>query len=291
MSTVKYNNIKIEGLNVFYRESGNKDAPTLLLLHGFPSSSYQFRHLFSNSKLDKYHLVAPDYIGYGNSDQPSTKEFEYSFDNQARIIQKFIDAIGLKRFSIYVFDYGAPIGYRLATAQPERIEGIVIQNGNAYNEGIDCKFWDNIKKFWINPKDPEVIPGVLKLLTLEATKWQYQNGARDISSVSPDGWLMDQYFLDRPGNAEVQAAMLHSYSTNPPLYPQWQEYFRTHQPSSLLVWGKGDEIFPASGAYPYQKDLKNLEFHLLNTGHFALEEDSILISNLIDNFLYKIHNK
>ena len=260
----------IDGLDIFYREAGSRDNPTILLLHGFPTSSHMFRNLMS-ALADRFHLVAPDYPGYGNSSMPTVDEFDYTFDRLAQIVEKFITAINLKRYSLYVMDYGAPIGYRIAAKYPERVESLIVQNGNAYEEGLR-EFWNPIKAYW-QDRSPENADKLRPFFTLETTKWQYTNGVHNPEAISPDTWNMDQLFLDRPGNVEIQLALFYSYGTNPPLYPQWQEYFRKYQPPTLIVWGKNDYIFPAEGAYPYQRDLKDVEFHLLDTGHFALEED------------------
>lgn len=277
-----YHTVSINGLDIFYREAGSRDHPTILLLHGFPTSSHMFRNLIP-ALADHFHLVAPDYPGYGNSSAPSVDEFDYTFDRLAEIIEKFIDAIALKKYSLYVMDYGAPIGYRIAAKYPERVQSLIVQNGNAYEEGLR-EFWEPIKAYW-QDKSSENAEKLKYLVTLEATKWQYTNGVRNLEAISPDTWTMDQYFLDRSGNGEIQLALLYSYGTNPPLYPQWQEYFRQYQPPTLIVWGKNDYIFPAEGAYPYQRDLKDIEFHLLDTGHFALEEDGDAIANYIAQFL------
>ncbi|BAY09951.1 alpha/beta fold hydrolase [Calothrix sp. NIES-2098] len=277
-----YRTVSIDGLDIFYREAGSRDNPTILLLHGFPTSSHMFRNLIP-ALADKFHLVAPDYPGYGNSSMPTVNEFDYTFDRLAEIVEKFIDAIALKKYSLYVMDYGAPIGYRIAAKYPERVQSLIVQNGNAYEEGLR-EFWEPIKAYW-QERSPENAEKLKYLVTLEATKWQYTNGVRNLEAISPDTWTIDQHFLDRPGNEEIQLALFYSYGTNPPLYPQWQEYFRKYQPPTLIVWGKNDYIFPADGAYPYQRDLKDVEFHLLDTGHFALEEDGDAIANYIDQFL------
>ncbi|MEH1854931.1 MAG: alpha/beta fold hydrolase [Nostoc sp.] len=270
-----YRTVSIDGLDIFYREAGSRDNPTILLLHGFPTSSHMFRNLIP-ALADKFHLVAPDYPGYGNSSMPTVNEFDYTFDRLAEIVEKFIAAIALKKYSLYVMDYGAPIGYRIAAKYPERVQSLIVQNGNAYEEGLR-EFWEPIKAYW-QERSPENAEKLKYLVTLEATKWQYTNGVRNLEAISPDTWTIDQHFLDRPGNGEIQLALLYSYGTNPPLYPQWQEYFRKHQPPTLIVWGKNDYIFPPEGAHPYQRDLKDVELHLLDTGHFALEEDGDAIA-------------
>ena len=282
-ATVNYRTVKIDGVNVFYREAGPKNAPTLLLLHGFPTSSQMFRNLIP-LLADRYHVIAPDYPGYGQSDMPPMDKFTYSFDNLAKVIDKFTEAVGISRYALYVQDYGAPIGYRLAAAHPERITAIVVQNGNAYNEGLDNEFWAPVKVYW-GAKTPANGDKLRPLLELGGTKWQYTEGARDLQRISPDAWTVDQAYLDRPGNKDIQIEMFHSYGTNPPLYPSWQAYFRKHQPPMLIAWGKNDKIFPAAGAHPYLRDLPKAELHLLNSGHFALEEDSATIGALMRDFL------
>ena len=278
----KYRTIEIDGLDIFYREAGSPDAPVILLLHGFPTSSHMFRNLIP-ALSGKYHLIAPDYPGFGNSSMPSLDSFDYTFDRLAEVMEKFIQALGLKQYSIYLMDYGAPVGFRLAVAHPERVQTLVIQNGNAYEEGLQ-EFWNPIKAYW-QDKTSENADKLREFLTIDATKWQYTHGVRNPEAISPDNWNLDQLFLDRPGNKEIQLALFYSYGSNPPLYPQWQAYLREHQPPTLITWGKNDYIFPESGAHPYKQDLKDLEFHLLDTGHFALEEEGDAIANYIDNFL------
>jgi pimeloyl-ACP methyl ester carboxylesterase len=282
---VKYRTARIDGLEIFYREAGPKDAPTVLLLHGFPTSSHMFRDLIP-ALADKYHVVAPDYPGFGSSSAPPAESFDYSFDNLANVMDKFVEKVGLERYSLYLMDYGAPIGLRLATKHPERVQALIVQNGNAYAEGIDNDFWKPIKAYW-NDRSKENGDRLRSLLTLEATKWQYTHGVRDVESISPDTWNHVQTLLDRPGNQEIQLALFFSYGSNPPLYPTWQAYLRKYQPPTLIVWGKNDAIFPAAGAFPYKRDLKVLEFHLLDTGHFALEEDGAEIARLMREFLGK----
>ncbi len=277
-----FRTVSIDGLDIFYREAGSRSNPTILLLHGFPTSSHMFRNLMT-ALGDRFHLVAPDYPGYGNSSMPTVDEFDYTFDRLGEIVEKFITAIDLKKYSLYVMDYGAPIGYQIAAKYPERVEALIVQNGNAYEEGLR-EFWEPIKAYW-QDRSPENADKLRPFFTLETTKWQYTNGVRNLEAISPDTWNMDQPFLDRPGNDEIQLALFYSYGTNPPLYPQWQEYFRKYQPPTLIVWGQNDYIFPAEGAYPYKRDLKDVEFHLLDTGHFALEEDGDAIADHISRFM------
>ncbi len=281
-SDVRYNTITIDGLEIFYREAGSRDNPTILLLHGFPTSSHMFRNLIP-ALADQYHLVAPDYPGFGYSSMPPVDEFDYTFDRLAEVVESLTEQLNLESYSIYLMDYGAPVGYRLAAKHPERVQALIVQNGNAYDEGL-LGFWDPIKKYWVD-KTPENAEPLLGLLTLGATKWQYFTGVRDSAAVSPDNWHHVQPLLDRPGNNEIQLALFYDYGTNPPLYPAWQEYFRRYQPPTLIVWGKGDPIFPEEGAHPYKRDLETLEFHILDTGHFALEEDGAEIAQLMRDFL------
>lgn len=277
-----YRTVSIEGLDISYREAGSRENPTILLLHGFPTSSHMFRNLIP-ALAGQFHLVAPDYPGYGNSSMPTVNEFDYTFDHLAEIVEKFIAAIDLKKYSLYVMDYGAPIGFRIAAKYPEQVEALIVQNGNAYEEGLR-EFWEPIKAYW-QERSSENEEKLKYLVTLAATKWQYTNGVRNLAAISPDAWTVDQHFLDRPGNAEIQLALFDSYKSNPPLYPQWQEYFRQYQPPTLIVWGQNDHIFPAEGAYPYKNDLQTLEFHLLDTGHFALEEKGDEIADYIRRFM------
>jgi pimeloyl-ACP methyl ester carboxylesterase len=232
---------------------------------------------------DKFHLVAPDYPGFGYSSMPPVDKFEYTFDHLAGIVDKLITHIGLERYSLYVMDYGAPVGYRLAVKHPEKIEALIVQNGNAYDEGLG-EFWEPLRAYWSEPNEKNK-NALKKFLSLEATRWQYTHGVKNENAISPDNWFHDQSLLDRPGNNEIQLQLFYDYKSNPPLYPQWQEYFRKYQPPTLVVWGRNDFIFTKEGAIPYQRDLKNVQIHLLNTGHFALEEEGELIAELISRFL------
>jgi pimeloyl-ACP methyl ester carboxylesterase len=285
VSQVHYLKAKIDDVEIFYREAGPKDAPTLLLLHGFPTSSQMFRGLIP-LLADKYHVIAPDYPGYGFSDMPDRSKFAYTFDHCARIVEELTRQLGVNHYALYVMDYGAPVGFRLAAKYPEKVTAIIIQNGNAYDEGL-LGFWDPIKAYWKTgaPKEREA----LRFLTqAKATYWQYTNGVPDPSLVSPDARTVDQALMDRPGNADIQLDMLYDYRTNPPLYPQWQAYFRAHKPPALIVWGKNDEIFPPAGAWPYKRDLPNVEIHMIDTGHFALETNGPEIAAYIRDFLSRV---
>ncbi|MGI9206311.1 MAG: alpha/beta fold hydrolase [Woeseiaceae bacterium] len=302
---ISYRTVEVDGVEIFYREAGNPERPTLLLLHGFPTSSHMFRDLIPRLA-NEYHLVALDYPGYGFSSMPTVEDFDYSFENIATLVSRFTDELALDRFSLYLMDYGAPIGFRVAAANPERVDSLIIQNGNAYDEGIDNNFWEPIKAYW---KDRAAVNQGLDndwwknvkaayqqpvmanedalrfLVTLGATQWQYTNGVRDVESVSPDTWDHVQPLLDRAGNEDIQLQMFYSYGSNPPLYPVWQDYLRKYQPPTLIVWGKNDEIFPAAGAEPYKRDLRDVEYHLIDTGHFALETHGQEIADLMRDFL------
>jgi pimeloyl-ACP methyl ester carboxylesterase len=280
---VHYHTIKIDGADVFYREAGPSDAPAVLLLHGFPSSSFMFRDLIPQLA-KRYHVIAPDYPGYGQSSAPDHTRFEYTFDHLASIVDQLTQTLKLDKFTIYVQDYGAPVGYRIAVAHPEKITGIVVQNGNAYVEGLPDSFWGPIKAYWAD-HSPENRARLESVLTPEGYKSQYLTGVQDPSLISPDTWTSDAANLSRPGNKDIQLDLLLDYGSNPPLYPKWQEYFRTSQPPMLIVWGKNDFIFPPTGAEPYKRDIKDLDFHLLDTGHFALEEKHEEIGRLMLDFL------
>ncbi len=281
---VFHKTVKVGDLDIFYREAGPKDAPAILLLHGFPTSSQMFRNLILRLA-DKYRVIAPDYPGFGHSSMPPRDKFAYTFDNLAKVIDEFTEKVGLTRYALYVQDYGAPVGYRLASQHPDRITAIVVQNGNAYDEGLDNDFWKPIKSYWKEPNSKVKRDNLRSLVTYEATQWQYTHGVENPELVSPDGAAHDQLLLDREGNDEIQLDLFLSYGSNPPLYPEWQEYFRTHQPPMLIAWGKNDQIFPAAGAEPYKRDLKTLELHLLDAGHFALESNGDEIAQLMREFL------
>jgi len=279
---VHHKSVRIGDVDVFYREAGPQDAPVLLLLHGFPTSSNMFRNLIPRLA-GSFRVVAPDYPGYGQSSMPDHKAFAYTFANLADIVNQFVEKIGLSKYSLYVMDYGAPIGYRLALKHPERIQGLIVQNGNAYEEGLR-EFWDPIKKYWADGL-PESRTALHFIVEPKATRWQYENGVSDVSLLDPTTWLVDQVGLDRPGNRDIQMDLMHDYGSNVPLYPDFQAFFRKYQPPTLIVWGKNDFIFPPQGAAPYARDLKNVETHLLDTGHFALETHGDEIASRIEEFL------
>lgn len=279
---VHYRTVNANGLNIFYREAGPAGAPTILLLHGYPTSSHMFRNLIPMLS-SKYHVIAPDLPGYGYSDTPDRTKFAYTFENLTKTMQSFVDGLGLKRFAIYVFDYGAPTGYRLALANPEKITGIISQNGNAYAEGLG-KVWDPIKKYWQHDtqENRDALRGTF---TLEGTKFQYFTGVTDPSLVAPESYTLDQHFLDRPESTEIQLDLVKDYQTNVALYPKFQEYFRTYKPKLLAVWGSGDPFFLPPGAEAYKKDLPDAIVKFYKTGHFALETHVKEIGNDILKFM------
>lgn len=281
-SVTHHRTADIDGVGVFYREAGRPDAPAVLLLHGFPTSSHMFRNLIP-ALADRYRVIAPDYPGYGQSDMPDRATFAYTFDRFAELVDGLLDRLGVARFAMYVMDYGAPVGWRLALKHPERVTGLIVQNGNAYEEGLK-EFWDPIKAYWASGSEAHRRAlGVL--VTPEITRFQYTDGVADVSRVSPDNWVHDQALLDRPGNAEIQLDLFYDYRTNLPLYPKVQAWFRERRPPTLIVWGSNDKIFPADGAHPYRRDLRDAEFHLLDTGHFALEDKADEMVPLIRDFL------
>ncbi len=271
-----YRSEKIDGVKVAYREAGDPSKPTVLLLHGFPTSSHMFRNLIPKLA-QRYHVLAPDYPGFGASDMPKVTEFDYTFDKFAAMMTELLNRKNIKTYAMYVMDYGAPVGYRMFAQEPERVSALIVQNGNAYAEGLR-EFWDPIRAYWADSskENGDKLRGFLKL---DGTKWQYLTGVKRPELISPDNYWHVQYLLDRPGNQEIQLKLFLDYGTNPALYPKWQALFRKHQPPTLLMWGKNDPIFPEEGAHPYKRDLKDLEFHLLDTGHFALEEYNDLIAS------------
>lgn len=278
-----YHNVEVRGLSVFYRGAGPKDAPTIVLLHGFPSSSHMFRDLIPRLA-EHFHVIAPDMIGFGYSAQPTPKEFQYSFDNLAAVTEELLfSELKLKRFSVYVQDYGAPVGFRVASRHPEAIESLIVQNGNAYAEGLSAA-WEPLRARWAK-RSAETEKPVREFLSAATTKFQYTHGVKDLTKISPDSYTVDQVFLDRPGNDAVQLELFYNYASNLALYPYWQGYFRTHQPPTLLVWGINDPFFTVEGARAFQRDLPKAELHLLDTGHFALEEENETIAKHIVRFL------
>ncbi|WP_129645345.1 alpha/beta fold hydrolase [Peristeroidobacter agariperforans] len=280
--TVRYRTHRIDGVEFFYREAGPADAPTVVLLHGFPTSSNMYRNLIP-ALATKYRVIAPDYPGFGHSAAPPREQFQYTFAHLADLTDRLLTELRADRYALYVMDYGAPVGYRLALKHPERVTALIVQNGNAYEEGLK-EFWNPIKAYWASGStaDREVLRGAT---TLAATREQYLDGVKDPSRIDPTAWLVDQALLDRPGNAEIQLDLFYDYRTNVALYPKFHEFFRTRQPPTLIVWGRNDKIFPAEGAQAYLRDLPKAELHLLDSGHFALEDKGTEIAALMLKFL------
>jgi len=279
---IRYRTAAVDGQKLFYREAGDPAAPTLLLLHGFPSSSHMFRDLIP-LLADRYHVVAPDLPGFGFSEAPDRAQFKYTFDNLAKVVGRFTETVGLKRYAIYVFDYGAPVGFRLALAHPERITAIISQNGNAYEEGLS-QGWNPIQKYWQEPSEANRA-ALRGFLTLETTKFQYVHGVADETLVAPDGYTLDAALLARPGNDEIQLDLFLDYASNVALYPKFQAYFRSKQPPLLAVWGKNDPFFLPPGAEAFKRDDPNAEVRFFDTGHFALETHAKEIATAIRDFL------
>lgn len=279
----RHRTLEVQGQQIFYREAGDPSRPTLVLLHGFPTSSHMFRNLIP-ALADEYHLVAPDHVGFGQSSAPPVDRFDYSFEKLTELTLALLDRLRLDRFALYVHDYGAPIGLRIASRQPDRVTGLITQSGNAYMDGF-TPFWEVL---FAHAKDRQTHePAVRRLLDLEATRWQYTHGvpADRLDLVAPETWLLDQAGLDRPGNREIQLQLFWDYQFNLDAYPAFQEYFRQHQPPTLITWGRHDEIFGAAGAEAYRRDLPDAELHLLDTGHFALETHASEIAESIRDFL------
>ena len=282
MPSIKYRAVEIDALKVFYREAGAPGAPKLLLLHGFPSAGHMFRDLIP-LLADRFHIVAPDLPGFGQSDMPSPSQFKYTFDNIARVIDRFTEVVGFDRFAVYVFDYGAPTGFRLAAWHPERITGIISQNGNAYREGLS-NGWNPIRAYW---EDPSAVNrnALRTFLAPETTRWQYTHGVPDSAVVSPDGMSLDNFYLARPGADEVQLDLFGDYKSNITLYPAFQDYFRMHKPRFLAVWGKHDPFFLPAGANAFKRDIPQADIRFFDTGHFALETHAEPIALAMREFL------
>ncbi|RHX90749.1 alpha/beta fold hydrolase [Leptospira stimsonii] len=280
---INYNTETVDGVRIFYREVGSRESPTILLLHGFPTSSHMFRNLIDNLK-NRYHLIAPDYPGFGYSDAPSPTTFEYSFDRLSQLIQKFVLQKKLGSFYLYMQDYGSPVGFRIASENPGWIKGLIIQNANAYMEGIGEPLANLFMPFWENRNEATTAP-LVDLMKVDGTKFQFVSGVEKEEHISPDSWMHAQACLDRPGNQEIQLSLFYDYRNNPALFPKWQNYFRDNQPPTLIPWGSGDPFFTEAGARAYLKDLPKAELHLLKTGHFALEEKHEEISDLIAKFI------
>ena len=279
----RYQTVDIDGVNIFYREAGDRGRPTILLLHGFPASSFMFRDLMARLS-DRFHLVAPDYPGFGHSDAPPRDRFQYSFDRLADLINRFADTLGLERYALYMQDFGGPVGFRLACSHREKISFLVIQNANAYEEGLPDDFWAPAKALWSDPS-PENFEKIRHLaMSDDALAWNYTHGVSNPAAVSPDSWVLQRSLLDRPENKEIMLDLLYDYRSNPALYPAWHDYFRAHRPPTLIVWGQNDVIFPAAGAHAYLADLPDADLNLLDTGHFALEEQGEEIAGHITRF-------
>jgi pimeloyl-ACP methyl ester carboxylesterase len=277
-----YHYTGVDGVHVFYREAGPKDGPIILLLQGFPTSSQQYRNLIP-ALSDRYHIIAPDYPGFGLSAAPPHTTFAYTFAHYATIMDDLLIQLGAKRYAIYLFDYGAPVGFRIALKHPDRVAAMIVQNGNAYAEGLQ-KFWDPMKVYW-KSDTPAHRAALDFLVTLKTTQFQYLHGVSDPTRINPNTWLHDQALMERPGNKDIQLDLFHDYGSNVPLYPKFQAFFRSHRPPTLIIWGKNDFIFPPQGAYPYKRDLPNLEFHLIDSGHFLLEDKPDEAFPLIRDFL------
>ncbi len=284
MSHTKYKELEVNGINIAYREAGNSENPTIVLLHGFPSSSQQYRKVL-NQLSDEFYLIAPDYPGFGNSDFPNPENYEYSFDNLANTIDAFLEKKEINSYAIMIQDFGAPVGFRIATAHPERITAIINQNGNAYVEGLGPA-WKDIKVLWKN-RTAETEKALLPAFSLEGLKWQYTHGTRNVENINPDTWNLDYLRLSRPYAHDAAFDLLYDYQNNLTLYPKWQQYLRDNQPPLLIVWGKNDEFFPESGAAAYKKDVKKVDYNIYDTGHFALEEDGDRIIVKIREFMKK----
>ncbi|XVV07489.1 alpha/beta fold hydrolase [Actinosynnema sp. CA-248983] len=280
-----YHHTDIDGLSVFHREAGHPDAPAIVLLHGFPTSSHMFRNLIP-ALADRYRVIAPDHIGFGQSSAPSVNDFDYTFDRLTEVTTELLDRLGVRRHALYVQDYGAPIGLKIASREPERVSAIITQSGNAYMEGF-TPFWEPLFAYATAP-GPDTEPAVRALLTADATRWQYTHGVKDVSRISPDTWSHDQPLLDRPGNAEVQLALFRDYKNNLDAYPAFQQYFRDSQVPLLAVWGRNDEIFGPDGATAYRRDLPDAEIHLLDAGHFALEDRLDTVAGYTRGFLGRV---
>jgi pimeloyl-ACP methyl ester carboxylesterase len=282
MGVVSYRKQEVDGIGIFYREAGPREAPPILLLHGFPTASHMFRDLIP-LLADRVRLVAPDLPGFGQSDMPARGAFAYTFENLARVIERFTESIGLSRFAIYVFDYGAPVGFRLAVRNPDRITAIVSQNGNAYEEGLS-DVWSPIRAYW-RERTPARRDALRSFLTAETTRWQYTQGVPDPTAVSPDGYTLDAAYLARPGADEIQLDLLGDYQSNLALYPTFQGYFRTRRPRLLAVWGRNDPFFLPRGAEAFKRDIPDASVHFFDTGHFALETHAKAIAGLMREFL------
>jgi pimeloyl-ACP methyl ester carboxylesterase len=283
---VRYRSVQVDGVEVFYREAGPADAPVMLLLHGFPASSFMYRNLIERLA-GRFHVLAPDYPGFGNSSAPSPAAFSYTFDHLAHVIERFVATLGVRKYALYMQDFGGPVGFRVASRRPENVLFLVVQNANAYEDGLPDSFWAPVRAFWRDPS-PENRSRIRDAaLSDAALEWNYRHGVRQPDRIDPDTWVLQRALVNRPGNKDIMLALLYDYRTNPGHYPAWQAYFRKHQPPMLIAWGENDVIFPAAGARAFLRDLPRAELHLLDTGHFALEEKSDEIARLILTFADK----
>lgn len=283
---VRYATVKVDGLDIFYREAGPKDAPVILLLHGFPASSFMYRDLIP-ALATRYRVIAPDYPGFGYSSAPPPADFTYSFDRFADVMDGFTAKLGLTRYALYMQDFGGPVGFRLASRHPDRVSHLIVQNANAYAQGLPDSFWAPVRGLWAAPTAENFGRIRDAAMSDAALEWNYTHGVRDPARVNPDSWMLQRALLARPGNKDAMLALLYDYRTNLAQYPVWQRYFRDHRPPTLMVWGQNDIIFPAAGARAYLADLPDAELHLLDTGHFALEDKVGDIAVLIDRFMAK----
>jgi pimeloyl-ACP methyl ester carboxylesterase len=278
-----YKTITVDGLQIFYREAGPKDAHTIMLLHGFPASSFMYRGLMEQLA-GRFHVIAPDYPGFGYSDMPSTQAFSYTFDRLADIIDKFTDRLDLDTYTLYMQDFGGPVGFRLASRHPERVSSLIVQNANAYEEGLPDNFWQPARTLWQDPSQANFDTIREAAMSDRALEWNYIHGVQDPTRINPDSWVLQRTLINRPGDKDIMLALLYDYRNNLAQYARWHEYFRLHQPPMLIVWGKNDVIFPAAGARAYIHDLPHAELHLLDTGHFALEDKKDEIVRLMLDF-------
>ncbi|WP_299799809.1 alpha/beta hydrolase [uncultured Maribacter sp.] len=278
----KFKTLEVNGVHIAYREAGNPENPTIVLLHGFPSSSHQYRKVL-NQLSDTYHLIAPDYPGFGNSDFPDSKDYEYTFDNLAVTINAFLEKKEISSYALMIQDFGAPVGFRIATAHPERVTAIINQNGNAYEEGLG-EAWADVRALW-KDRNKQTEDALLPVFSLEGLKWQYTHGVRNVENINPDTWHLDYLRLSRPNAHAVNLDLFYDYQNNIKLYPKWQKYLRDNQPPLLVVWGKNDAFFPESGAAAFKKDVINIDYNIYDTGHFALEEDGDKIIEKIRSFM------
>lgn len=285
LSAVRYGTENVSGVNIFYREAGDPSKKAVVLLHGFPSSSHMYRDVLA-ALGDEFYLIAPDYPGFGDSDFPPSDKYTYTFDNIADTMNQFLIQRGLNNYTLMIQDYGAPIGFRIATKHPKKVAGFVVMNGNAYEEGLSPKGWGPIFDYWKNKDQPELEKQIAsQVFSLEGLKWQYTHGTRNPEAILPDNWNLDFMKFSRKGQHEMQLAMFFDYQNNVKLYPTWQKYLRKNQPPMLIVWGKNDAFFPVPGAEGFKRDVKDIDYNILNTGHFALEEEGEFIINKMRKFL------